>query len=140
MMLFPLFVYRSPGTFMMPGGKTYKYESVNDDKELELHLQNGWFTDVLKAIEAAGDAATPKKRGMKARKVVRKRKPSKPLDGINHRLIALDGINHNVTAIEEKELDLPPTREELVQKATELGLKFTKRTSDTKLLDMIKGE
>lgn len=129
MMLFPLFVYRSPGTFMMPGGKTYKYESVNDDKELALHLENGWFTDVLEAIEAAGDAATPKKRGMKARKIVRKRKPSRPLDGINHRLIAA----------EEKEVDLPPTREELVQKATELGLKFTKRTSDTKLLDMIKG-
>lgn len=129
MMLFPLFVYRSPGTFMMPGGKTYKYESVNDDKELALHLENGWFTDVLKAIEAAGNAATPKKRGMKARKIVRKRKPSRPLDGINHRLIAA----------EEKAEDLPPTREELVQKATELGLKFTKRTSDTKLLDMIKG-
>jgi hypothetical protein len=130
MTLFPIFVYRSPGSLKMPSGKTYHYVSVNDDKELELHLKNGWFMTALEAVEAAGDAATPKVRGMKAKKVVRRRKPSKPLDGINHRLIAA----------EEKELDLPPTREELVQKATELGLKFTKRTSDKKLLDMIKGE
>lgn len=31
----------------------------------------------------------------------------------------------------------PPTREELEQKATELGLKFDGRTSDRKLRDMI---
>jgi hypothetical protein len=33
--------------------------------------------------------------------------------------------------------DAPPTRIELVEKAKELGLTFTKRTSDEKLLAMI---
>lgn len=71
---------------------------------------------------------TPKYRKGKA--PVKVRKPSKPLDGINHRLIA------EQAPVAPSE-NAAPTRIELVEKAKELGLTFTKRTSDEKLLAMI---
>jgi hypothetical protein len=74
----------------------------------------------------------------KNKKPVKVRKPSKPLDGINHRLLR----EQAAAAPQAVESTVPddsaaPTRIELVEKAKELGLTFTKRTSDEKLLDMI---
>jgi hypothetical protein len=70
----------------------------------------------------------------KGKKPVKVRKPSKPIDGINHRII--DAQEHPaVSAVPDD--SAPPTRIELIEKAKELGLTFTKRTSDEKLLDMI---
>jgi len=74
----------------------------------------------------------------KNKKPVKVRKPSKPLDGINHRLLR----EQAAAASQAVESTLPddsaaPTRIELIEKAKELGLTFTKRTSDEKLLDMI---
>lgn len=66
----------------------------------------------------------------KGKKPVRVRKPSKPIDGINHRLLA-----EQAPAVPSD--NAAPTRIELVDKAKELGLTFTKRTSDEKLLAMI---
>jgi len=70
----------------------------------------------------------------KGKKPVKVRKPSKPIDGINHRIIN----EQEAPAISVVPDDsAPPTRIELIEKAKELGLTFTKRTSDEKLLDMI---
>lgn len=80
----------------------------------------------------------------KNKKPVKVRKPSRPLDGINHRLLREQAAAAAAAsqAPEVVETTVPddseaPTRIELVEKAKELGLTFTKRTSDEKLLAMI---
>ena len=77
----------------------------------------------------------------KNKKPVKVRKPSKPLDGINHRLLreqaAAAAATPQVVETTVPNDSAPPTRIELIEKAKELGLTFTKRTSDEKLLDMI---
>jgi len=80
----------------------------------------------------------------KNKKPVKVRKPSKPIDGINHRLLNEQAFAelHRAQYVETVESTAPddnsaPTRIELVEKAKELGLTFTKRTSDEKLLAMI---
>ena len=74
----------------------------------------------------------------KGKKPVKVRKPSKPIDGINHRLLA-EKVAEVVQVVETSVPDdnAAPTRIELVERAKELGLTFTKRTSDEKLLAMI---
>ena len=77
----------------------------------------------------------------KNNKPIKKRKPSNPIDGINHRLMAeqvtkvLQEVAAEVSAVPDD--NAAPTRIELIEKAKELGLTFTKRTSDEKLLVMI---
>lgn len=80
----------------------------------------------------------------KNKKPVKVRKPSRPLDGINHRLLreqaaaaAAAPQAHEVVETTVPDDSEAPTRIELVEKAKELGLTFTKRTSDEKLLAMI---
>jgi len=80
----------------------------------------------------------------KNKKPVKVRKPSRPLDGINHRLLreqasAAAAAPQTPEVVETSVPDdsEAPTRIELVEKAKELGLTFTKRTSDEKLLAMI---
>ena len=80
----------------------------------------------------------------KNKKPVKVRKPSRPIDGINHRLLREQAAAAAAApqALEVVETTVPddseaPTRIELVEKAKELGLTFTKRTSDEKLLAMI---
>jgi|GEM_PF-1729586 len=78
---------------------------------------------------------------LKKKKPVKVRKPSRPIDGINHRLLAqqatqvLEEVAAEVSAVPDD--NAAPTRIELIEKAKELGLTFTKRTSDEKLLAMI---
>jgi hypothetical protein len=69
----------------------------------------------------------------KHKKPVKVRKPSRPLDGINHRLLAEQA---------EKLTDDndPATRDELEAKAQELGIKFDGRTSDKKLNSLIEAK
>ena len=77
----------------------------------------------------------------KNKKPVKVRKPSRPIDGINHRLLreqaAAAEAQPQVVETSVPEDSEAPTRIELVEKAKELGLTFTKRTSDEKLLSMI---
>jgi hypothetical protein len=80
----------------------------------------------------------------KNKKPVKVRKPSKPIDGINHRLLneqaAAAAAAPQASQVVETTIpddNAAPTRIELVDKAKELGLTFTKRTSDEKLLAMI---
>jgi len=80
----------------------------------------------------------------KNRKPVKVRKPSKPIDGINHRLLreqAEAAAQAEAQAVEVvdtiPEDDAAPTREELEAKATELGIRFDGRTKDKKLGQLI---
>jgi len=78
---------------------------------------------------------------LKKKKPVKVRKPSRPIDGINHRLMA-EQVTKVMQEVAVDVLIVPddnaaPTRIELIEKAKELGLTFTKRTSDDKLLAMI---
>jgi hypothetical protein len=80
----------------------------------------------------------------KNRKPVKVRKPSKPIDGINHRLLreqaeaAAQAQAQVVEVVEAApEDDAAPTRAELEAKATELGIRFDGRTKDKKLGQLI---
>jgi hypothetical protein len=80
----------------------------------------------------------------KGKKPVKVRKPSKPIDGINHRLLreqAEAAAQAEAQAVEVVETapedDAAPTREELEAKATELGIRFDGRTKDKKLGQLI---
>ena len=76
----------------------------------------------------------------KNKKPVKVRKPSKPIDGINHRLIR-EQAEAAAKAAEVQAIvpedDALPTREELEAKATELGIRFDGRTKDKKLGQLI---
>lgn len=71
----------------------------------------------------------------KNKKPVRVRKPSKPIDGINHRLLREQAEAAAQEIVPED--DALPTREELEAKATELGIRFDGRTKDKKLGQLI---
>jgi hypothetical protein len=76
----------------------------------------------------------------KNKKPVKVRKPSKPIDGINHRLLR-EQAEAAAKAAEAQSImpedDALPTREELEAKATELGIRFDGRTKDKKLGQLI---
>lgn len=100
------------------------------------------------------DIRTPK-----AKKTAKARKPSKPLDGINHRLLREQAAAQTQKA-EEAEFDdvaetnfgnteaaqpvpddnAAPTRSELEAKAKQLGIKFDGRTGDKKLGQLIEAK
>jgi hypothetical protein len=77
----------------------------------------------------------------KNKKPVKVRKPSKPIDGINHRLLAEQAAAAEAQAQEVVDIEpvdeSAPTREELEAKATELGIRFDGRTKDKKLGQLI---
>jgi TPP-dependent pyruvate/acetoin dehydrogenase alpha subunit len=83
----------------------------------------------------------------KNKKPVKVRKPSKPIDGINHRLLAEQAAAAEAQAQAQAQAqevadtepadDSAPTREELEAKATELGIRFDGRTKDKKLGQLI---
>ncbi len=76
----------------------------------------------------------------KNRKPVKVRKPSNPIDGINHRLLReqAEAAAQAVEVVESvPEDDAAPTREELEVKAKELGIRFDGRTGDKKLGQLI---
>ena len=79
-------------------------------------------------------------RYQKNKKPVKVRKPSKPIDGINHRLLREQAEAAAQAAAVQAivpEDDALPTREELEAKATELGIRFDGRTKDKKLGQLI---
>jgi len=85
---------------------------------------------------------TPKYR--KGKKPVKVRKPSKPIDGINHRLLAEQAAAAAQAEAQAMQVvdtapedDAAPTRAELEAKATELGIRFDGRTKDKKLGQLI---
>lgn len=84
------------------------------------------------------DIRTPK-----AKKTVKARKPSKPLDGINHRLLREQAAAQPAEAAQPETVpddNAAPTRSELEAKAKQLGIKFDGRTSDKKLGQLIEAK
>lgn len=84
----------------------------------------------------------------KNKKPVKVRKPSKPIDGINHRLLREQAEAEAQVAAtvvesepeqEQESVDdeAAPSRDELEAKATELGIRFDGRTKDKKLGQLI---
>jgi hypothetical protein len=81
----------------------------------------------------------------KNKKPTKVRKPSKPIDGINHRLLReqaeaqAEAKAQAAAPVESTVPDdnAPVTRAELEAKATELGIPFNGRTSDKKLSGLI---
>jgi hypothetical protein len=73
----------------------------------------------------------------KNKKPVKVRKPSRPIDGINHRLTKQQEISLAVEVAPVPEENAAPTRAELEAKATELGIRFDGRTKDKKLGQLI---
>lgn len=138
-MIYPGFVYRSPGS-KIRGSKTYEIASVTNQGDLDARIAAGWSETIEQAIEKAGDNAfLPKRAKFRKPKGWKKpKKPSKPIDGINHRLIVKETVVADPDpVIEAVTDDAPPTREELEAKATELGIKFDGRTTDRVLLQRI---
>jgi hypothetical protein len=81
---------------------------------------------------------------LRGKKPVKVRKPSRPIDGINYRLLreqeeaAAHAQAQAVEAVDTaSDDDAAPTREELEAKATELGIRFDGRTRDKKLGQLI---
>jgi hypothetical protein len=138
-MIYPGFVYRSPGS-KLRGSKTYEIAHVLNQDEFDAKISAGWSETVIQAIEKAGDSANQKKRAKfrKPKGWKKPRKPSKPIDGINHRLIVKETpVAAPEPVIDHVADDAPPTRQELEAKAEEIGLKFDGRTSDRVLLQRI---
>ncbi len=138
-MQFPVHVYKSPGNYELRG-KSYKVASVADQDALQAHVDAGWSLALADAFQAAGEAAVIKRkvadwRGVKARQK-QKRK-----DFLAARAQAKAAKQSPAAALvaEPQPVDdnAPPTRQELEQQATLLGIKFDGRTTDKRLFDRI---
>ena len=71
--------------------------------------------------------------GRKGKRPAKVRKPSKPIDGINHRILR----EQQAKAIDVPVDDAPPSRPELIEKAKQLGVSFNWKTKDDVLLQRI---
>lgn len=139
MSMFPVMLYKSPGNYKKPNGKTYACIGVQTQEEFSEKLEAGWFKSSAEAIEAAGDKATPpvKPKPKWATKLIKKRKPSKPLDW-RDKLKTTSAPALVPESVSEPVIDdAAPTRTELEAKATELGIRFDGRTKDKKLGQLI---
>jgi hypothetical protein len=137
MSTFPTMLYKSPGIYQKPNGKSYSLISVHGKEELDEKLADGWFPSSAEAIEAAGDNAFPptKPRPKWATKPVKKKKPARPLDWREQAKAKAEAAA--VVPVVQADEDAPPTRAELEAKATELGIRFDGRTRDKKLGQLI---
>ena len=127
---FPVHVYKSPGNYVTVG-KRYKLNSVADQESLDAHIANGWHLTLQAAFDAAGDAANVVKRSADW-KTVKKRKVDQRKAFKAARLAA-----SKPKPVEIPPDSAPPTRAELEQQATLLGIRFGVRTTDERLLDRI---
>jgi hypothetical protein len=105
---YPVFVYKDKGPHQRAGG-TYDHKIVETEQEFEASLADGWFPTLPEAIEG--------------------------------KLVAQEGTlgltNSDDQGQDQTKDNEPPTRAELEAKAVELGIKFTDKTSDKKLGDLI---
>ena len=137
----PCSIYRAPGSIRRA---RYSYDTMlaTTQQQLDARLASGWHLTLEQALDAAGESAS---RHLANRKV-RTRKVRVAAPPAERRASFKRAANAVQIVAETKHVEIPtavpsdsdaPTRIELVTKATELGLKFSKRTSDEKLLDMI---
>ena len=137
----PCSIYRAPGSIRRA---RYSYDTMlaTTQQQLDARLASGWHLTLEQALDAAGESAS---RHLANRKV-RTRKVRVAAPPAERRASFKRAANAVQIVAETKSVETPtsvppdseaPTRIELVAKATELGLKFTKRTSDEKLLALI---
>lgn len=135
-MIFPTLVYKCPGPHKKAGKlPTYDYRGAADQAQFTALIAAGWSATYAEAMDKAGPAAfvvNVKKVHKKPKKVKIKKPPNPgyPAAPVFYRTAVV-----KVEAVQVADLpdDAPPTREELEQKATELGIKFDGRTTDKKL-------
>lgn len=114
-MKFPSLVYRCPGTHQIRGG-TYDYLGVKDQESLSIALGDGWYETLAEAIERHYG------------------KKDRPGTVIPTKVVERGSGIHDTEVLGDGE---PPTRAELEKQATELGVKFSGKTSDKDLLKKI---
>lgn len=107
----PTMLYKCPGPHDIHGGQ-YDYTIVEDD-QIEAKLAEGWKLTTPEAKQANQDL-------LDAQAAERER------------------LAEEAAAKAMADTNAPPTRAELEQMASNLGLPFNGRTSDRKLADMIK--
>lgn len=112
-MEFPNLVYKCPGVHKRPGG-TFNYLSVKDDDELRTAFEAGWSKTLPDAINGEGVTA-----------------PHIPA------AVDLMAEESGDTKPQPKE-DTPPTRQEILKKCDELGIRYKKTTPSKKLLESIR--
>lgn len=108
----PTMVYKASGPHQCLGG-TFDYKGVSTQEEFDAAITAGWYATLDEAI--APKVAPAQKSDPAASQIPAKISEPEP----------------------EPEPDAPPTRAELEQKATELGIKFDGRTGDKKLGELI---
>lgn len=140
MTVFPIHVYRSPGNYVLRG-KSYKLASVADQNDLQAHLDAGWSITLDSAFKAAGESAVATMKTAEWRKnkkpAQRKREFKIAKEKARAEKIARDSGVPAVVKVVEHNDDAQPTRAELEEQATLLGLKFDGRTTDKRLLERI---
>jgi hypothetical protein len=107
-------LYKVPGKFRLKSGLTYGVLDVFDQRSMENSIARGWHP-TLEAAVAASNGITPKE-APQAAAIVEAEAP------------VVDTVPED---------NAPPTREELEEKARELGVKFDGRTGDKLLLRRI---
>lgn len=114
-------VYRGYGPHQRKGGG-FSTLGVYSQEALAAALKDGWYRTLPEAIEAHDNP-----------------KPVEvaPAATLTVENTGGDASGASVAASEPVVDTTPPTRSELEQKATELGIKFTKRTTDKKLAELI---
>lgn len=112
---FPKMVFRAPGSHEIHG-HMLDYTTVDGPKDLETAKKAGWFETTPEAVAAyeAAIAAEEQRRAEEA----------------NMKAMAAAAGNTPVPVA-------PPTRAEMELKAKELGIAFTKATTDVALLKAI---
>lgn len=138
-MKFPIHVYQSPGSYVRKGIR-YKLASAAGQDDLDRLLADGWHMTLDEAVKAAGDAAKLNKprsdwRTRKARDAkIRAQRMKERKEALAAHAQRKANKPATPAPVDEKS---PPTREEMEQQATLLGLKFDRRTSDRRLLERI---
>ena len=138
----PCSIFRAPGQIRRA---RYSYDTMlaTTQQQLDARLASGWHLTLEQAIDAAGESAARHlaNRKVRTRKVRVAKPPVERRASFKRAALAasvadvVDAPVEEQTAVQSD--DAAPTRIEMVAKATELGLKFSKRTSDEKLLAMI---
>ena len=137
----PCSIYRAPGSIRRA---RYSYDTMlaTTQQQLDARLASGWHLTLEQALDAAGESAARHlaNRKVRTRKVRVAAPPAERRASFKRAAVAAQAVVETKpveiqTAIPDDGAE--PTRIELVAKATELGLKFSKRTSDEKLLAMI---
>jgi len=124
-MIYPIFVYRSPGQYRGHMGASFQCLSVADSSEHQAALQDGWYATEDEAIAAAGELAYT--HGLNKRHLAQVLK-DKPWERVKLTAKPVKSIPDD---------NAPPTRQEIEEQATLLGVKFDGRYSDKRLLERI---